>query len=126
MTQPVRLLLDASAIVEYTRGSISVGEVIVEVDEEHALVGLPVACLAEACWAVVDNDRLDVLVGYRATVFLSDAPDSWRALAATRRIVGRPDAASVALLSIDLDVDVLSGEPGLYAGLAGGGSVIEI
>jgi hypothetical protein len=40
--------------------------------------------------------------------------------------VGRLDAASAALAAIDLDVDVLTTQPGLYGGLAGGGPVIGI
>jgi hypothetical protein len=124
--RPIRLLLDASAIVAFTRGSIHVGEVIAEIDDEQAAVGLPAYCLVEASWAVTDTDRLDLLVGHRASVLYADDPASWRALAATCGIVGRPDAASAALASIDLDVDVLTAQPGLYAGLAGGGSIIEI
>jgi hypothetical protein len=46
--RPVRILLDASAIVAFTRASVDVGEVIAEVDEEDAAVGLPLLCLVEA------------------------------------------------------------------------------
>jgi hypothetical protein len=56
--RPVRILLDASAIVAFTRESIDVGEVIAEVDDEYASVGLPMLCLVEASRAVADSDRL--------------------------------------------------------------------
>lgn len=128
MTDPaVRVILDASAIIAFTRENIHVGEVIAEVaDEEGAAVGLPVLCLAEATRAVVDPDRLDLLVHHPVTVVLTPDPDGWRALAATYETVGRLDAASAVLDAIDLDCDVLTGQPGLYGGLAGGGPIIPI
>jgi hypothetical protein len=44
----VNVVLDTSAVVAYTQGSIDVGEVMVEVNDEHAAVALPVLCLVEA------------------------------------------------------------------------------
>lgn len=79
--RPVQVLLDASAIVAFTRSSIHVGEVIAEVDDEQAAVGLPLLCLVEATRAVADPDRLDLLVNHRATVILADDAADWRALA---------------------------------------------
>lgn len=104
--RPVRVILDASAIVAFTRSSIHVGEVLAEVDDEGCATGLPVPCLVEAVHAVADTDRLDLLVTHRATVILPDET-SWQALAA-----------------IDYDAAVLSTRPGLYAGLDNGGLVI--
>jgi hypothetical protein len=124
--RPVRLILDASAIVAFTRGSIHVGEVLAEIDDEGAVVALPFACLVEAVHAVVDTDRLDLLVAHRATAVKSDDPGLWRALATMYDIVGRADAAAAALAAIDHDVEVLTGQPGLYAGLDDGGLVIPI
>lgn len=126
MSRPtIRVILDASAIVAYTRESIDVGEVIAEVaDEEGAAVGLPVMCLVEASRAVVDRDRLDLLVGHPASVVFSPDPDEWQALAATYDTVGRIDAASAVLAALDLGCSVLTGQPGLYAGIAGGGPII--
>lgn len=51
---------------------------------------------------------------------------SWRALAITHDTVGRLDAASAVLIAIDLGCDVLTSQPGLYAGLAGGGPIISL
>ncbi|WP_330441312.1 hypothetical protein OHB44_33255 (plasmid) [Micromonospora sp. NBC_00821] len=128
MTDPtVRVILDASAIIAFCRESIDVGEVIAEVaDEEGSVFGLPVLCLAEAARVVADQDRLALLVTHRAAEVLSPEPDSWRALAVTLDTVGRVDAASAVLAAIDLGCHVLTGQPGLYGGIAGGGPVIAI
>jgi hypothetical protein len=124
--RPIRVLLDASAIVAFTRGSIDVGETIAEVNDEHAAAGLPILCIVEATRAVADTDRLDLLVAHPATAVLVPRPGDWQALAATYETVGRLDAASAVLAAIDLDCLVLTGQPGLYGGLAGGGPIIPI
>jgi NAD(P)H-hydrate repair Nnr-like enzyme with NAD(P)H-hydrate dehydratase domain len=80
----------------------------------------------EATRAVADTDRLDLLVAHPATVVITPHPDDWRALAATSETVGRLDTASAVLAAIDVDCLVLTGQPGLYAGLAGGGPIIAI
>lgn len=102
------------------------GEVIAEVDDENAAVGLPMLCLVEASRAVADKDRLTPLVHHRASVVLGNDPGDRRALAAMYDIVGRLDAASAAVTAVDLDVSILTGQSGLYGGLAGGGPVIPI
>jgi hypothetical protein len=124
--RPVRVLLEASAIVAFTRGSIDVGETVAEVNDENAAAGLPLLCLVEAMRAVADTDRLDLLVAHPATVVIAPEPGDWQALAATYETVGRLDAASAVLAAIDLDCLVLTGQPGLYGGLTGGGPVIPI
>jgi hypothetical protein len=122
--RPIRILLDASAIVAFTRESLDVGEVIAEVDDEHAAVGLPVLCLVEATRAIADRERLALLVHHRAGAVIGTDPGDWEALAAMYEIVGRLDAASAAVAAIDGDVSILTAQPGLYGGLAGGGPVI--
>jgi hypothetical protein len=123
--RPVRLILDASAIVAFVRESVHVGEVIAQVDAEEAAVGLPVLCLAQAKTMVDDVDRLNLLAGHDAAVVLSD-PDDWQALAATVDLVGRWDAAAAALLALDSSLAVLTATPALYAGLGGGDLTIAI
>jgi hypothetical protein len=122
--QPVKVILDTSAIVAFTRGSIDVGEVITEVHDEYAAAGLPVLCLVEAIGTVADGDRLELLVTHPATTVLAPRPGDWQALAAVYDSVGRLDAASAVLAAIDLDCQVLTNRPRLYAGLEGGGPVI--
>jgi ABC-type Fe2+-enterobactin transport system substrate-binding protein len=124
--RPVRVLLDASAIIAFTRGSIDVGETIAEVNDESAAAGLPILCLVEATRAVSDVDQLDLLVAHPATAVLVPQPHNWQALAVTYETVGRLDAASAVLAAIDLDCLVLTGQSGLYGGLAGGGPIISI
>lgn len=125
--RPIRVILDASAIIAFTRGtSVDVGEILAEVNDEDAAAGLPVLCLVEASRAVPDIDLLELLVNHRATAIVALAADSWRALAATCDSVGRLDAASAVLNAIDLDCLVLTAQPGLYAGLADGGPIIPI
>lgn len=123
----VRVILDASAIVAFCRESIDVGEVLAEIaDEEGCAFALPALCLVEASRAVADDARLDLLCAHPAALVISPEPGEWRALAAAHDTVGRLDAASAVLAAIDLDCDVLTGQPGLYAGLAGGGPIIPI
>jgi hypothetical protein len=125
-SRPVRLVFDASAIVAFTHESIHVGEVLAEIADEQGVAALPLACLVDAAQAVTDQARLDLLVEHRATEVVADAPELWRALAATCDITGRAEAASAALAAIDFGVDVLTARPGLYAGLDAGGMVLEI
>jgi hypothetical protein len=124
--RPVKVILDASAIVAFTRGSVDVGEVIAEVNDEYTAAGLPILCLVEATRAVADGDHLELLVNHPATAVLTPKPEDWQALAAIYDTVGRLDAASAVLAAIDLDCQVLTGQPGLYGGLAGGGPVIPL
>jgi ABC-type Fe2+-enterobactin transport system substrate-binding protein len=124
--RPIRVILDASAIVAFSRGSIDVGEVIAEVSDESAAAGLPMLCLVEASRAVADTDQLDLLVSHAATALMDAEAANWQALAATYDTVGRLDAASAVLAAVDFDCDILTSQPGLYAGLAGGGPIIPI
>jgi hypothetical protein len=124
----VTLVLDASAIVAYTRRetAVHVGDVLIQVFEDDAVAVLPAVCLAEAVPAVADRGLLDVLVAHEATMVLADGVTMWRDVAAMAEVTGRPDAASAALAAIDFRVNVLSRTPGLYAGIGKAGMVIEI
>jgi hypothetical protein len=122
----LRIVLDASAIVAFTRASIDVGEVVAEVDDELAAFGLPALCLVQASGVAADPDRLEVLVNHRAVSLLDVDAADWRALAVVRESVGRLDAATAALAATDQGCHLLTGEPGLYGALPGGGPVIPI
>lgn len=124
-SRPLRALLDASAIVAFTRESIHVGEVIAEVAEEGRAVGLPVLCLGEAAHAVADLNRLHLLVHNPICTVINPVVP-WDDLAWAYDSVGRLDAAVAALAAIDADCHVLTAVPGLYAGMPGGGPVIGI
>lgn len=73
---PVRLVLDTTAVLAFTRGSIHVGEVLAELTDEHCAAAVPVVCLAEAVPLAVEAGRLDALVAYEATMVLGDDADS--------------------------------------------------
>jgi hypothetical protein len=124
--RPIRIILDTSAIIMFCRSIIHVGEVIAEINDEQAAVCVPMLCLVEASGAAFDVDRLELLVNNTASLILAPDPGDWRALAALRGTVGRLDAASAVLAAIDAGCQVLTSQPGLYAGLAGGGPIIEI
>lgn len=121
----IRIVLDTSAILAFTRGSVEVGDTVAEVDDEGSLVGLPISCLAEARWRLGDVDRLNMLVHHRATELIA-APADWPALAATVDVVGRHDTASALLVAVRAGCDVLTAHPRRYAALAGGPPVIPI
>ncbi len=119
-----RIVFDRSAVLAYARESIAVGELLAELDDEHGLAVIPLACLVEAATSAVDLARLDLLVSLPATDVAADDPGTWRDLAALRDAVDAPDTASAALLAIDLHVDVFTRTPRLYAGVAGGELVL--
>ena len=59
--RPARLVLDTSAIAAWTRGSVSVGELLAEIDLEQGAVIVPMPCLVEAASQLVDGKEwLDV------------------------------------------------------------------
>lgn len=117
----VQLVLDTSAILDYCRGSLPVGELLVEIDAEGGAVALPLLCLVEAANVNPDDEHwLDMLVQHPATEIVGVEAELWKVLAAIRNTIGRVDAASAALMALDYDVDVATRTPGLYAGLGGG------
>ena len=122
--RPVHVILDASAVVAFTRGSIHVGETIAEVADEQAAAGLPVLCLVQAAPAIADRDRLDILLRHGATTLLDVEAVDWAVLAALHGTVGRLDAATAVIAAYDAGAQILTSQPGLYAGLFGGGPVI--
>lgn len=124
--RPVLLLLDTSAILDYTRQSIHVGEVMTEVTNDGGMVGLPVLCLVEAKRASASTDLLDLLVAHQATTVLPVAADTWQALAVTYDTVGRLDLAAAVLAATETGGFILTAQPQLYAGLEDGGPIIPI
>jgi hypothetical protein len=116
VTAPVRVVLDASAIVAYAASSIAVGEILVEVGDEGARVGLPVFCLAEAYRRVPDHDvaAVGLLAGHPAVVVVDTDPDEWMPLAQAARDLGRVDTAAALLLTIDADGHLMTSDPDAY------------
>jgi hypothetical protein len=61
----VRAVLDSSAVLSYARGHVHVGELLIEVADEEALVALPVLALLDAYTHIAETDpargRIEVL-----------------------------------------------------------------
>ncbi|MEV0732312.1 hypothetical protein [Polymorphospora sp. NPDC050346] len=123
--RPVQVVLDVSTILAFCAGSVAVGELLAEVDDEEGVMGLPVLCVAEASRSTPARDHLELLVNHHATRLLALDADYWQSLAImTHEIVGRADAASAALAALLHDCHVLTAWPALYAGLDNGGPVL--
>jgi hypothetical protein len=113
--RPIYLILDTSAIRAFARASIDVGEIISEVNDEAAAVGLPVLCLVEANRTAADQERLEVLLRHEAATVLDVRASNWRELAALFAGIDSLAAASAALATIDLRCFILTSRPELYA-----------
>lgn len=125
--RPVHLVLDTSAILDYSRGSLPVGELLVEIDADGGAVVLPLLCLVEAANVnPADEHWLDMRVQHPTTRVVADKAELWKVLATIRNSVGRVDAASAALMALDYDVSVATRTPGLYAGFGDSGLVLPL
>jgi hypothetical protein len=121
------LVLDATAIAAWTRGSLAVGEILLELDEEHAAAIIPLSCLVEAAHATAMLERtlLDLLLNHQATFVVVDDADMWVELTELRALTERADRASAALIALDYEVDVMTRDARWYSQVAGGRFVLE-
>jgi hypothetical protein len=122
--QPIRVVLDTSAVIAYAHGSLNVGEVIVEVTEEHGSFAVPAVCLVQAANAVADA-QLRLLTAHRACRVLSLLAEDWPPLVAAMRVLRRLDLAAALYTARQADGYVLTAEPRAY-GDDGGQAVIPI
>jgi hypothetical protein len=122
--RPIRIVLDTSAVIAYTHGSFAVGELIAELESEGATAALPILCLVEASRVVASAELLNLLVNHSATVLAAPNPSDWRALANFNKTIGRLDSSSAVLSATLRGCQILTREPGFYAGLEDGGPVI--
>jgi hypothetical protein len=118
----IRLVLDSSAVAGWLSGSIAVGELIAEIDDEHGAVILPLPCLVEAAYStgMLQPELLNALINHEAVFLLADNPEHWVELAALRSLVDGQDRASAAMQALECDVDVMTRNEGWYSGVAGG------
>jgi hypothetical protein len=101
----VRAVLDCSAMLSYARGHVHVGEIIVEVADEGAYVGLPAVTLLDAFARVIGDQpgraRLGVLAALPGVALLelgvSEAAQVAPAVALTSGDLGRAHAVWAAL-----------------------------
>jgi hypothetical protein len=123
--RPVHLVLDASAVVSYARGSEHVGETLTQVAENDASFTVPLTVLTVAA-TQVDRSWIELLVRHSAFAPGLTQWIRWPAFAATLRLVGRLDPAEALLTALDLHCDVLTAEPRLYEPLGDDPPVIAI
>ncbi|MEV6349630.1 hypothetical protein [Actinoplanes sp. NPDC051851] len=123
-----KLVLDTTAVVAWVRGSIAVGETLAEIDDEGGYVAIPLWCLIEAghSTAMLDRERLDLLLAHPATALITDDAADWETLVALRTLIGRADCAAAAMIALDLGVDVMTRDASWYRSVAGGAIVLEI
>jgi len=106
-------VLDASAVVAYANGSISVGEIIVELDEEDGLFAVPAVCLIGAAQTAADA-QLTLLTRHPACRVLPLTAQDWPPLANAVRIFGRLDLAAALYAARRANGYVLTAEPDSY------------
>jgi hypothetical protein len=123
----VRLVLDATAIAAFTRGSDAVGEILGEINAEHGAVIVPLSCLVEAghATAMLERDYLQMLIAHEATFLVSDDPKDWVELTELRVFTERADRASAALIALEYEVDVMTRDPRWYSSVADGQRVLR-
>ena len=102
-----------------TPASLAVGELLAGVVAQGGVVAPPFLCLSQAAMTVDASDLLTVLAAHPTTEVVVDESETWLAHAALWDIVGRPDAASAMLVSLDSGADLLTGQSRLYSGVGG-------
>ena len=122
-----RLVLDTSAVAGWIRGSVAIGELIAEVDDERGAALLPLSCLVRAAHqnGMLDTGLLQLLINHPAVFVISDDPDDWMALAALNAIVDGHDRAAAALLALTADVDILTRDASWYRTVGDGRRGLE-
>ncbi|GAA0895950.1 hypothetical protein [Virgisporangium aurantiacum] len=123
----IALVLDSSAMAAFAAGSVSVGELIVLVDEEAQFVALPAAALAQAFARTGPDDRgvLRMLVrGARSVVAPLDADGSEGVGLVARRC--DLATAHAAVVATDRSAVLVTAEPAAFAGLVDKEMIIEV
>jgi hypothetical protein len=124
--RPVRLVLDASAILLFVRQRFDIGETLAEVSDNDAVAALPLACLVEAAQHAVDADRLNLIAEHPATVIVGADPADWQTLGELYKLTGGYPEASAALTAMDYGCWVLTARTSPYRHVAGGELAIAI
>jgi hypothetical protein len=115
VTDPIRIILDTTALTAYTNESVHVGEVLAEITDNGALFAVPDLCLAEAT-AELDEKRwpwLDVLLDHPRCVRIG-CVNEWRALGFGTRVLGTLGRAAAMLATAWHDAYLLTAEPDAY------------
>ena len=117
-----RVVLDTTALTAWCRGSIAVGELLAEVNDEHGAALIPLSCLVEANYLTggLEREYLELLLEHPATFLIADDAQDWQALAELRTLTDSADSAAAALLALDAGIDVFTRDPHRYTGVKGG------
>ncbi|MEV6601830.1 hypothetical protein AB0M36_33980 [Actinoplanes sp. NPDC051346] len=112
----IRAVLDSSAIRSYAKGHVHVGEVITEVADERAFVGIPATALLEALGHCegdkIARARLDILVHLPGTLTLDLTAETAGRVAGTVAFTGGDLARSHAVwASLEHSAAYLTAEP---------------
>ena len=113
----IRLILDTSAISEYAKGSIHVGELLAELHDEAQEVrfAVPVNCLAEAGLAAESTESLRLLASHRRAKVIPVAADRWLDLVNLTKMMGSAQHAAPFLVAIHQeDCYLLTATPQRY------------
>ena len=114
LPRPVTLVLDTSAVAAFGEQSVHVGEVLVQVHEDHAVAAIPVACLVEASRIVPGWDLLELLLRHDDTILLAEDGSNWREVAKALPFVGDYASAVCAQAAADHGAALLTKVPGRY------------
>lgn len=125
-TRPIRLVFDTTTVLAFVRDVYAVTEALGEIADEDALVGVPVACLAEAAPAAVNGEALRELAEHPHVVVLDAEAENWPGLGGMCALVEGFASASAAISALDAGCWVLTSQPERYAGVASGGLVIPL
>jgi hypothetical protein len=121
--EPVRLVLDASAVRKFP--SFEVGEPICEVRDEGARFGVPVFALASAA-STAGQSGVALLVANAGFQSLDMDLTQWRQLAVALTLVDDAAAAHAIVAAIDADCEILTAQPELYASFGDDPPIIPI
>jgi hypothetical protein len=115
--QPVRLILDKTALLAYLAGVVHASEPVHEVAADGVMFGIPSVTIAETLTEVTDPFDRQLLFGLLAHPSCQplDTPgDGWHELAFWRQITGRLDLAVCAVAAVEHDAAILTCEGKLY------------
>jgi hypothetical protein len=111
----VAMVLDSSAAVAYSKGSVNVGEPVAYLaDEPGRTFALPVVSIATAACLTDDLDVL-MLLGLHPLGEVTAMPaGGWRQLAILSQLLGGVDFAATFLAAEEHDAYILTAEPDRY------------
>jgi len=123
----IGLVLDATAMVEYARGSDAVGELLILAQEDARFVGLPAAALVQAFADAPNGDHamLRLLAAGPGAVVVSLGVDEAHQVGVLSRRTGVATAHAVKT-TIETGAYLVTAQPKAVEGLIDGKMIVEI